>query len=152
MAECQRALHGRDLRHSQHAAAGRSPILQGGVGALQAERQGVLQAGVAQLQAVWVQVLVVVLLHLKLVLLQVQLRGGGCSLVPQLLLLFKLLEEFSDRMVLRDGELHLVLRTLPLLFLLPHLTDLAENDLQGIHTENNRALIRTLIISYEYYE
>lgn len=152
MAVRQRALHGRDLRHGQHAAAGRSPVLHGGRGALQAERQGVLQAGVTQLEAVGVQVLVV-LLHLQLVLLQVHLSGGCRSLVAELLLLLELLEQLPDGMVLRDGDLHLVLRPLPLLFLLLHLTDLAENDLQGKQTEeNNMVLIRTLIVSYESYE
>lgn len=56
-------------------------------------------------------------------------------------------------MVLRDGELHLVLCSLPLFLFLLHLTDLAENYLQGKHTEkNSMPLIRTLIVSYEYYE
>ena len=79
-----------------------------------------LQAGVGQLQALGVQVLV---LHVELVLLQVPLS-------PHLLLLLELLEELPDRVVLGDGQLHLVLLTLTLLLLLLHVADLTENDLR----------------------
>lgn len=85
-----------------------------------------------QLEATGVEVLV--LLHLQLVLLQVQLQVAatcrGRPLAAHLLLLLELLEELPDRMVLRDGELHLVLGALTLLLLLLYLTDFPENDLE----------------------
>jgi hypothetical protein len=84
-----------------------------------------------------------VVLHLELVLLQVQL--GGRALIPlQLLLLLELLEELPDRMVLGDGQLNLVLLTLALLLLLLHVTDLTKNYLQS--TENGRVISFVYII------
>ena len=66
-------------------------------------------------------------LHLKLVALQVQLAGARCA---YLLLLLELLEELAHRVVLGDGEGHLVLLLTTLLLLLLHIGNLPEDDLE----------------------